>query len=239
MERLLACLRRFRISLISFMALRVRNALVLGLLVLGMMAQAKDGGDVSNLYSKSDYDCAKSHGWDFVVARSYCSFGGVDPNAKANMDAAKAAGLKRDVYHFPCHGKVDAKTQVHDDVAHVGKDNFDMLWFDIETNPSPGCGWSSTLADNCKFLSEMIDAGHKEGIKMGVYASEYMWGSIMGGDCKAGSDHGLPLWYADYDHKPSFDGFTGFGGWSKPDIKQYWDSVSIPCGISADADWKP
>ena len=84
----------------------------------------------------------------------------------------------------------------------------------------------------------MIDAGKGMGIRIGVYASAYMWGRIMGDGCSVGASNGLPLWYADYDGRATFDGFSGFGGWGKPAMKQYWDSVGY-CGIGADADWYP
>ena len=136
------------------------------------------------------------------------------------------------------HGKVSAATQVADDFNHIGAANFGMMWFDIETNPSPGCGWSGNKANNCNFLSELIAAGQSHGIHMGVYASTYMWGSIMGEACHVGATNGLALWYAHYDHNPSFSDFSSFGGWTKPSIKQYWDGVGY-CGISSDADWHP
>jgi GH25 family lysozyme M1 (1,4-beta-N-acetylmuramidase) len=202
------------------------------------MAAATDGGDISEPYDSSVFKCCKDKGWSFVIVRSYHSYGAPDSNAKPTLDHAKAAGIAtRDVYHFPCKGK-SASEQLNDDVSAVGKANFDTLWFDIETNPSSGCGWSGELKENCKFLKEMIDEGKSLGVKMGVYASTYMWSSIMGDECKAGSDAGLPLWYAHYDGSKGFSDFTPFGGWSKPTMKQYNDNVGI-CSISADGDWMP
>lgn len=211
------------------------------LVIFGLLAAsalANNGGDVSQLYSTDTYRCTKENGWSFMVARSYHSYGGVDPNGKTNVQNARAAGIKyTDVYHFPCFQKVSAEQQMRDDVDATGKDNFGMLWFDIETNTSPGCQWSSDKSANCNFMAELIAAGKGLGLSMGIYSSEYMWSSIMG-SCTTGADHGLPLWYAHYDHNPSFGDFSPFGGWSKPNVKQYWDSVGI-CGISADADWYP
>lgn len=196
------------------------------------------GGDVSEPYDKGTFACCVKKGWSFVIVRSYCSFGGIDSHAVGTLDAAKDGGVAyRDVYHFPCYGGVGAKAQVHDDYEHV-KGHFGMMWFDIETNPSPGCHWSSNKADNCRFMKELIDAGHGLGIHMGIYASEYMWSSIMGDGCHVGAANGLALWYAHYDGTQSYSDFAAFGGWSKPSIKQYWDSVGY-CGISADADWYP
>eukprot|EP00672_Neobodo_designis_P023251 CAMPEP_0174850054 /NCGR_PEP_ID=MMETSP1114-20130205/18855_1 /TAXON_ID=312471 /ORGANISM="Neobodo designis, Strain CCAP 1951/1" /LENGTH=222 /DNA_ID=CAMNT_0016084479 /DNA_START=54 /DNA_END=722 /DNA_ORIENTATION=- len=197
---------------------------------------AVHGGDVSEPYSESHFQCAKRNGWEFVIVRSFLSYGEPDPNAPGTLDHAKAAGIPyRDVYHFPCKGK-DPKEQVRRDIDAVGKHRFGTMWFDIETNPSPGCHWGGK-DENCQFLHHMIEEGKAQGIKMGVYASPYMWSTIMGG-CTAGADHGLPLWYATYDHSPSFAGFREFGGWKHPNMKQYWDSVG-ECGINADADWYP
>ena len=199
---------------------------------------ALDGGDISEPYDDKTFKCCKDHGWGYVIVRSYRSFGATDPNVKKSLEAAKAAGIPtRDVYHFPCRGK-DAKAQVKEDVDYVGKDNFDTLWFDIETNPSSGCGWSGDHSSNCAFLKDMIDEGKSLGVKVGVYASTYMWSSIMGDACHAGADAGVPLWYAHYDYTKSFSDFTPFGGWHKPTMKQYNDGVGM-CSISADADWMP
>jgi hypothetical protein len=201
-------------------------------------ARGAYGGDVSVLYSAGTYSCAKDNGWSFMSARSYHSYGGVDPNGRTNVENAKAGGISyTDVYHFPCYGGVSASQQVQDDYNALSGSGFGMMWFDIETNPSSGCVWSGDKSANCQFMGDLISAGSSLGIHMGVYSSEYMWGSIMG-DCTVGADHGIGLWYAHYDNNPSFSDFSGFGGWTKPNIKQYWDSVSF-CSISADADWYP
>jgi len=36
------------------------------------------------------------------------------------------------------------------------KANYGMIWFDIETNPSGGCGWSGNTGDNCQYLADLI-----------------------------------------------------------------------------------
>ena len=188
--------------------------------------------------ASSAWSCAVQAGWSFMVVRSYCSYGAPDPNALPTLQAAKAGGVTyTDVYHFPCAGS-SASQQVQDDVNAVGSGNFGTLWFDIETNPSSGCGWSDA-STNCDFLQQMISAGQSLGISMGVYSSSYMWSSIMGDSCTAGADSGLPLWYAHYDGSRSFSDFSSFGGWTSPTMKQYSDASSIGsgCGISADADY--
>jgi GH25 family lysozyme M1 (1,4-beta-N-acetylmuramidase) len=197
---------------------------------------AFDGGDISEPYDASTFSCCKSNGWGFVIVRSYRSYGAVDVNAPGTLDAAAAGGIEyRDVYHFPCTS-VAATTQVSDDNSFVaGK--YGMMWFDIETNYSPNCGWSADKTTNCNFMGELINAGRAIGVHMGIYSSAYMWESIMGG-CTVGADNGIPLWYAHYDYTRSFGDFSPFGGWTKPNAKQYNDAVGI-CGINADADWYP
>jgi hypothetical protein len=204
-----------------------------------LVVDAGQGGDVSELYSKETYECTKSKGgWDWIAIRGYCSFGGLDPNGKAGLENARAAGIAEvDVYLFPCRNKA-ASEQVDATVdAYHGL--YDKIWFDIETNPSPGCAWSGDLASNCDYMGQLISAAHARGATTGIYASAYMWSIIMGDGCHVGKDNGVPLWYADYDYKPNFDGFSGFGGWTSPYGKQYWDSVDFGCAINADADWKP
>ena len=203
-------------------------------------AVANNGGDVSQLWSTDTYRCAKDHlDWSFMIARSYHSYGAVDPNGRQNTINARAAGIQyTDVYHFPCVGKISAQQQMEDDVTHTGRENFGMMWFDIETSVSPGCEWSSDKSRNCAFMGDLIRAGQGLSLKLGIYSSVYMWGLIMGDDCHVGADNHLPLWYAHYDHNPTFSDFQSFGGWTRPNVKQYWDSVG-ECGINADADWYP
>lgn len=47
------------------------------------------GVDVSQLFSKSVYDCLKKDGYHFVIIRGYCSFGGIDHNANQGLTNAK------------------------------------------------------------------------------------------------------------------------------------------------------
>ena len=216
------------------MAALLKIALFVAALV-GIVS-ATDGGDVGNLYSTATYQCAKKNGWNFVIVRSYRSYGGIDVNAPANLANAKAAGIPyRDVYHFPCYGKVSASKQMTDSYNGV-KGMFGMMWLDMESNPSPGCGFSANYANNCQFLKDLIATGNKLGIKMGIYSSAYMWSSLFGSSCTAGAAAGLPIWYAHYDGKRTFSDFKPFGGWTKPAIKQYADHVGM-CGLNADANW--
>lgn len=55
-----------------------------------------------------------------------------------------------------------------------------------------GCcsGWSDQNS-NCNFMQALVNAASANGVNYGTYASEYMWGNIMGGCTVGGSN---PLW---------------------------------------------
>jgi len=56
--------------------------------------------------SVGTWQCIKNNGYSFGIPRAYCSYGGVDPNGKQNVNNARAAGIPYvDVYLFPCRGK--------------------------------------------------------------------------------------------------------------------------------------
>jgi hypothetical protein len=200
---------------------------------------ANIGGDIATSVTQSQFECAVNYGWRFVIVRSYHSYGAPDTNAPIALAAAKAAGIQyRDVYHFPCL-TVDPIQQVTDNVNAVGQSNFGTLWFDIEVNPSPGCGWADPMT-NCNFLQSMIQAGNSLGLTMGVYSSAYEWNIVMG-NCSVGAEANLPLWYAHYDSTQSFNDFSVFGHWHQPAMKQYTDADSSAslCGFVADGNWYP
>ena len=44
--------------------------------------------------------------------------------------------------------------------------------------------------------------------------------------------------YAHYDGNPSFSDFSAFGGWGKPNIKQYVGDAGL-CGADVDKNWYP
>jgi GH25 family lysozyme M1 (1,4-beta-N-acetylmuramidase) len=181
----------------------------------------------------------KNAGISYVIPRGYCSFGGMDHNAVQSLTNIKAAGLKADVYMFPCRGK-NATAQADELVAGISATLYETIWIDVETNPSPGCSWSGHDSNsNCEFLMETISALKAKGKKVGVYASRYMWGTIFGSyTACAQAATNIPLWYPHYDNTPSFADFQPFGGWTAPKIKQYLGTSSL-CNASVDRNWNP
>ena len=109
-----------------------------------------------------------------------------------------------------------------------------MIWLDIETNPSPGCSWASfDTYSNCMYVGELVQAIRNQGRAPGIYASYYMWQSIMGSANACTNLGDVPLWYAHYDGKDNFSDFVPFGGWTKPNMKQYVGDTTM-CGAGVD-----
>ena len=116
------------------------------------------------------------------------------------------------------------KTKAHLD--GVGA-KFGMLWYDIE-----GTSWSSDKSANQAFIKAMVEEGKKLGVSAGIYANWNSWSEIVGRDWSYPSSQGLPVWYPHYDGSASFSDFQSFGGWSKPNIKQYLgDKTSCSAGV--------
>ena len=108
-----------------------------------------------------------------------------------------------------------------------------MLWYDIEHY-----AWSANKANNQAFIKEMIDEGQRLGVHAGIYSSYYGWDEVVGRSWTYAHDKGLPVWYAHYDGKAAFSDFSSFGGWSKPNMKQYLGDKSS-CGVGIDYNWYP
>lgn len=195
-------------------------------------SQATKGVDVSTLVN--NWSCLKSAGYNFAIPRAYCSFGGMDHNAVANINNARNAGIQYvDVYMFPCRGK-SATSQVSELVSGLGSAHYGQIWIDVETNPSSGCSWAGhSGSDNCAYLSSLVSAIKSHGKVPGIYSSYYMWESIMGSASACTGLSGVPLWYAHYDDATTFSDFKRFGGWSKPAMKQFKGDTTA-CGYGVD-----
>lgn len=199
------------------------------------------GVDVSSAVSDSAAKCIINAGFDFAVVRAWRSFGSFDPVAPGSVAAFWAAGAQHvDVYAFPC-AQQSASGQANSLVVDLTKYGvkYGMVWIDVETNPSPGCGWAlpnatdanATAAASCTFMGELVSALKTRGVNVGTYASRDMWTNIMGAGCTVAAT--TPLWYPHYDGNPSFSDFAPFGGWAKPAVKQFADGPSV-CGTGVD-----
>lgn len=196
------------------------------------------GVDVSQLFSTSTYQCMKSNGYQFAIIRGYCSYGAVDSHAVQGLNNAKSAGMITDIYMFPCRGK-SATAQVDEMMAAIPSNLYGMVWIDVETNPSSGCSWSGhDGTSNCQFIMDIINRIKAKGKNCGIYATSYMWQNILGGRGNCAQAAGVQLWYAHYDGSASFSDFSSFGGWSKPNIKQYQGDTTL-CGAGVDKNFYP
>jgi len=179
----------------------------------------------------------KNAGYQFVIPRGYYSYGAVDVHVVDNLKNARAAGMITDIYMFPCKGK-SASAQVDQMMAAIPSNLYGMVWLDVETNPSTGCGWGTDYNGNCNYVVELINRVKSHGKTPGVYASSYMWQTIMGGTGNCHAAASAQLWYAHYDNSASFSDFKGIGGWSKPNIKQFQGDTTL-CGAGVDRNYYP
>lgn len=101
--------------------------LVLSLITL---LNCEIGVDVSTLQTSSVYECMKNEGFTFAVPRAYHSYGAIDQNAVPGIHNARAAGLKTDIYMFPCRGK-NASAQVDELIKGIPGDLYDIIWVDV------------------------------------------------------------------------------------------------------------
>jgi GH25 family lysozyme M1 (1,4-beta-N-acetylmuramidase) len=214
--------------------------LLLAILAIATVAFASNGVDLSTLATVENFQClVDTQNVTFVVLRGYRSFGSLDPNIKANLKNAQDAGIFfTDVYLFPCRGKSPVD-QANELIDHLSDVDYNYIWVDVETNSSPGCSWAaSTAEENCNFLEQMVNQISKRGRAPGIYASSYMWTQIMGSASACPKFKALPIWYPHYDKTQTFNDFTPFGGWTKPNYKQYQGTTNV-CGVGVDLNWYP
>jgi len=189
------------------------------------------GVDVSSSVSKADFECMKGKGYKFAIVRIFEEVCEVDSHGRATVENAWAGGMEHvDVYLFPSYGCRDnAATQVDRAISAMGSTKFGTLWLDIET------GGQRSAAENMAWLKEAVaQAKAKLGEKrVGIYSSQYEWGLVMGN--QRGPTE-LPVWFADYDGKPTLSNFREFGGWTRASMKQFAGDAKM-CNCDVDLNW--
>ncbi len=212
------------------------NKKILAIFIIVALAvhesQATKGVDLSTSFN--NFSCFKSNGISFVITRAWKSNGAFDSVSLTNIKNARSAGIPYvDVYMFPCRGQ-SATSQVNSLISSLGSANYGMIWLDVETNPSSGCGWPKNSGTaNCNYVTELVNAVKSKGKTVGIYSSYYMWEDIMGAASSCPGLGSVPMWYSHYDNLASFSDFKKFGGWSKPAIKQYVGDTTL-CGAGVD-----
>ena len=153
------------------------------------------------------------------------------------MKNARTVFPNVDVYIFPNTGH-SASSEMSDYISALISDGVlttNMVWIDIEGSQY----WSSSCSTNQSWLSEAIstiDSMYKGcGLSscVGIYASESQWSPIM---CNTSQFSNHQLWWAYYSGGASFSDFQSFGGWTKPNIKQYKGTTYI-CNTAIDEDY--
>jgi len=202
---------------------------------LGFNSSSPDDGvygvDQSSYISTAAFQCMRNNGYDFAISRVWCETCEVDSNGPATVANAWAAGMAHvDVYLFPSYGcGTSAADQVDGAIDAMGSVPFGTLWFDIETGGDLGPDQDHA------WLQAAIQRAVQRigGDRIGIYASKYEWGMVMGGYADV---YSFPLWFPDYDGIPNFTGWSPFAGWDQPSIKQFAGTSSM-CGASVDLSW--
>jgi len=136
---------------------------------------------------------------------------------------------------FPCPkcSKTKQLTELYN-ALKAANVQYGQIWLDIEGTQY----WTTQTANRAFFeglLKEAQDLGLISAGKLGVYTSASQWNPIMGTYTKGSQ---FPLWYAHYDGKKDFSDFSSFGGWARPNIKQFAGDATV-CGMGVDINWYP
>ncbi|MFD0123026.1 glycoside hydrolase family 25 protein [Streptomyces virginiae] len=193
-----------------------------------------EGVELSEPASTTTLGSMRSQGVSFAIVRGYRSTASVDPNVAANVANAWDAGMAHvDVYHTPSFSSGNGAGQVDTLVDHL-KDKsvkYGMVWLNIE---GAGMYWGDSTSANAHFIADLINATKRHGVTTGIRTSASQWESIAG-SWTGGSSY--PLWYKQTDSKQTFDDFSPFGGWTKPNIKTY-DEGEL-AGVGVERLWYP
>jgi hypothetical protein len=185
--------------------------------------------------SVSDYQCLYDASYRFAIFQAQSNNGAYSSNLKNNVKNALAAGIKNiDTYIFPdIH--MDAASQVRSTISKMRADGVPskgMIWLDVEntslyfSNKSQNVSFLHTVMDTCN--ANWTGCGNK--YCCGIYANWTQWSAIMGSDTSFSK---YQLWYPHYDGHTSFSDFQPFGGWTKPNIKQFAGTTDR-CGTQID-----
>jgi hypothetical protein len=183
------------------------------------------------------FGCLGAQGYTYATVRADSNTVGViDPNAIATLQNARASGLSTGIYMILCPG-ADPVNQVNSVIQGIDSSLYNVVWFKLVTNSNSQCLWSSyTQAQNCQFLTNVLQGTNSSGITSGIFTTANIWNANFGTACSFGSLGYVHLWYADYqtnglvDPTQSFADFTtfgGLGGWTQPDLKQIIGSTRV------------
>jgi len=170
--------------------------------------------------------CLLASKHEFTVIRGYLSDGKVDPNGVANFDAAKTGGFKAiEVSISPCL-PCEPADQIKQILDAFKSETYGRIWINIGVP-----GWREFKNFNILFFEDLVNGFLKGGKKVGVIASKFEWEEYFGTDYTGGAKFGLM--YKSLNKDPSYKDFKPFGGWRKPEAKQY-DTDAAICSLKMD-----
>lgn len=208
-----------------------------------------DAGWPQGNMSSDMLSCLRSNGFEYATFECWVEQS-ANPSAQehsgsfwngcvGNIARAHAAGFASvGAYMFPGRNG-DPAAQASWLLGNLSYNNvrFDAIMLDIE-----GDDWAQhSQSDNVAFLLAIKRVFDAAGAQYTIYSGRE-WPTFFGVNFTAFSER--PLFYAHYDLVPSFYDFPagGYGGWSSPQGKQFWDGQADEkmCGTGAlDWDWSP
>ena len=206
------------------------SIIFIAILCLPITLWCVKGVDYSIRVTNDSVECLYNNSYRFAIIRGYLSRGSVDPNIVANLKDAWDGGMKYvDVYIFPCVPCGNPKGQIDTLLKGLENSKYERIWIDVEP-----LDWKKDMAENQKFILDMIDELEAKNKTIGIYTNLDSWRSIVGVDWNGTQNY--TLWYGHHDNNASFSDFSPFGGWTDPMIKQYTVDAK-ECNVSIGLDY--
>lgn len=100
-----------------------------------------------------------------------------------------------------------------------------IVWFNVLKGDFL---WFDSLENRLRYLEDLVKTCANYNIKAGISTSPEDWEGAMG-DLSVTSSFltTLPIWYDDHTTNQNFEGYTHFGGWGTPTMKEYLTDQSL------------
>jgi len=222
--------------------------IILSVFLIIKASKASNGIDMSSgicsSMNQTNWNCLRNQANNFAIIQTFSGGYGFNTKISTCVSEARTAGfLYVDVYAYICPncvGNNPIATTMTTMINNLKTVNYGMLWIDIEECGAPGTCWSATnFTANADFIQTAVQTAINANVSVGIYSSEGEWSTVLGTTSRVVFPS-VPLWYAHYDNVAAFSDTTyyQFGGWTKPNIKQYSGSAT-QCSISVDLNWYP
>ena len=176
--------------------------------------------------SVSQFACWREQNYTRIILQHLRSNSKLSPAVAEQGRRAALAGLQVELYWFLNVKQTNATYDAAYAAAQALPFPWARIWMDVEAG-----FWAPNRAANANRLLAAVD--RVQPAPVGVYSARAQWGNIMPPSFDSLADE--PLWYAHYDNMPDFRDFVPFGGWSRPEGKQFKDdSDPHNCGFKAD-----